>query len=213
MTSANVAEGAAGTIDFIMMYATHDAFRSDLDRLAAAGAAGKAGIPQVRAGWQNFKTQLLIHHSVEDSHLWPALQRAVARRPGDLALLDQMQAEHAQIDPLLAAVDKALTGSDGDYARPVRDLSAALIQHLTHEEQAALPLIQSVLTPSDWRAFAGQMRRRQGVKGAAVYVPWVLDGTARPRQREFLAQLPGPVRLICRLLWQPRYRRRNLWKL
>jgi hypothetical protein len=41
----------------------------------------------------------------------------------------------------------------------------------------------------------------------------VLDGTARPRQREFLAQLPGPVRLISRLLWQPRYRRRNLWKL
>jgi hypothetical protein len=70
-----------------------------------------------------------------------------------------------------------------------------------------------VLTPSDWRVFAGQMRRRQGVKGAAVYVPWVLDGTARPRQREFLAQLPGPVRLISRLLWQPRYRRRNLWKL
>ena len=119
----------------------------------------------------------------------------MAGRPGDLALLDQMQAEHAQIDPLLAAVDKALTGNDGDYARPVRDLSAALIQHLTHEEQAALPLIQSVLTPSDWRAFTGQMRRRQGVKGAAVYVPWVLDGTARPRQREFLAQLPGPVRL------------------
>ena len=137
----------------------------------------------------------------------------MAGRPGDLALLDQMQAEHAQIDPLLAAVDKALTGNDGDYARPVRDLSAALIQHLTHEEQAALPLIQSVLTPSDWRAFTGQMRRRQGVKGAAVYVPWVLDGTARPRQREFLAQLPGPVRLISRLLWQPRYRQRNLWKL
>ena len=213
MTSANVAERAAGTIDFTMMYATHDAFRSDLDWLAAAAAAGKAGIPQVRAGWPNFKTQLLILHSVEDSHLWPPLRRAVAGRPGDLALLDQMQAEHAQIDPLLAAVDKALTGNDGDYARPVRDLSAALIQHLTHEEQAALPLIQSVLTPSDWRAFTGQMRRRQGVKGAAVYVPWVLDGTARPRQREFLAQLPGPVRLISRLLWQPRYRQRNLWKL
>ena len=71
MTSANVAERAAGTIDFTMMYATHDAFRSDLDWLAAAAAAGKAGIPQVRAGWPNFKTQPLLLHSVEDSHLCP----------------------------------------------------------------------------------------------------------------------------------------------
>jgi len=213
MTSPNVAERAAGAIDFTMMYATHDAFRSDLDRLAAAVAAGKASTPRVRAGWENFETQLLIHHSVEDSHLWPPLRRAVAGRPGDLALLDQIQAEHAQIDPLLAAVDDALSGNGGNPAWPVRDLSAALARHLTHEEQAALPLIQSVLTPADWRAFAGQMRRRQGIKGAAVYVPWVLDGTSRSRQRDFLAQLPNPVRLISRLLWQPRYQQRNLWKL
>jgi hemerythrin-like domain-containing protein len=154
-----------------MMYATHDAFRRDLERLTAAAAAGTADTPAVRAGWENFKTQLLLHHSVEDSDLWPRVQHAVADRPGDLALLAEMEAEHAQIDPLLAGVDAALSGRAANLTRPAQELSSALGAHLTHEEENALPLIQSVLTRADWRAFAGQMRRRQGVKGAAIYIP------------------------------------------
>jgi hypothetical protein len=56
------------------------------------------------------------------------------------------------------------------------------------------------------------MRRRQGVKGAAIYVPWILDGAAPDGQQRFLAALPAPVRVISRLLWEPRYRQRGLWK-
>jgi iron-sulfur cluster repair protein YtfE (RIC family) len=210
MTTTDVADRSRGTIDFTAMYATHDAFRRDLGRLAAASAARKASTPQVLAGWENFKTQLHIHHSVEDTDLWPRVRLAVASRPGDLALLDEMEDEHARMDPLLADVDDALTGQQARLAGHVAELSAALRGHLAHEEQAALPLIQSSLTPTDWRAFAGQMRRRQGVRGAAVYVPWILD-EARPAGRHFLDSLPAPVRLINRLLWQPRYQRRNLW--
>jgi hypothetical protein len=84
--------------------------------------------------------------------------------------------------------------------------------HLKHEEDAALPLIQSVCTPADWRAFAGAMRRRQGIKGAARYVPWILDGMPPEKQRRFLAALPAPVRVLSRIVWEPRYRQRGLWK-
>lgn len=199
------------TIDFTMMYATHDAFRRDLDRLVAAAAAGTAASPPVRAGWENFKAQLLIHHSVEDTDLWPRVRRAVAGRPDARSLLHEMEAEHALIDPLLTAVDEALAGPGADLAEPAQEISAALGHHLKHEEQDALPLIQSVLTPADWRAFADQMRRRQGVRGAAGYVPWVLDGIPPDAQRRFLAALPPPVHVINRLVWEPRYRRRNLW--
>ena len=199
-------------IDFTMMYATHDAFRRDLDRLEAASAAGPTADDRVREGWENFKTQLLIHHSVEDSYLWPRLRGAVPDRPLDLVLLEEMKAEHAVLDPLLAAVDEALAGGrPGDLTGYVRELSAGLGEHLKHEEESALPLIQDVLTPADWRGFAGQMRRRQGVKGAEVYIPWVLDGMPPAKQRRFLSALPAPARLINRLLWEPRYRKRNLW--
>ncbi len=211
MTTKDTADRAGGAIDFTMMYATHDAFRRDLGRFTAASAAGTAHAPGVRAGWENFKAQLLLHHRVEDTDLWPRVRRAAAGRPAGLTLLDEMEAEHAQVDPLLAAVDDSLAGPVGSLAAHVAELASALEWHLKHEEEAALPLIQSVCTPADWRAFAGEMRRRQGVKGAAIYVPWILDGAAPDGRQRFLAALPAPVRVISRFLWEPRYRQRGLW--
>jgi hypothetical protein len=212
VTTKDTADRAPAAIDFTMMYVTHDAFRRDLGRLKTAATAGTALAPGVRAGWENFKAQLLLHHSVEDSDLWPRVRRAAAGRPSGLALLAEMTAEHAQIDPLLAAVDDALAHWPGNLAAAVAGLASALEWHLKHEEDAALPLIQSVCTPADWRAFAGAMRRAQGIKGAARYVPWILDGLAPEGQRRFLAALPAPVRVINRILWEPRYRQRGLWR-
>jgi iron-sulfur cluster repair protein YtfE (RIC family) len=211
MTTRNRADRTRQTIDFTMMYVTHDAFRRDLARFRAASAAGTAHTSGVRTGWENFKAQLLLHHSVEDTELWPRVRRAAAGRPAGLALLDEMEAEHAQIDPLLAAVDGALAGSGQGLVTHAAALASALEWHLKHEEDAVLPLIQSVCTPGDWRAFASEMRRRQGVKGAAIYVPWILDGTAPGGRQRFLAALPAPVRIISRLVWEPRYRQRGLW--
>ncbi|MFC1434252.1 hemerythrin domain-containing protein [Streptacidiphilus sp. N1-3] len=208
----------ADTIDFTMMYVTHNAFRRDLGRLTAAAAEERPDTGRIRGGWENFKQQLHIHHTVEDTDLWPRLHRAVTSAD-DLALLEQMEAEHALIDPLLAAVDKAMDkamdkakdGRRADLADCLDQLSEALVHHLEHEEAQALPLIQAVLTPADWRAFANAMRSRQGVRGAAVYVPWILDGAAPAEQRRFLGALPAPVTVLNRLLWQRSYRRRQLW--
>lgn len=212
MTTKDTADRTGKAIDFTMMYVTHDAFRRDLGRFSAAAAACTTDARGVRAGWENFKAQLLLHHSVEDTHLWPRVRRAAASRPEGLALLGEMEAEHAQVDPLLAAVDDALANPANDLTAHIAELASALEAHLKHEEDAALPLIQSVCTPADWRAFAVEMRRRQGVKGAAVYVPWILDDAPPGRQQRFLAALPPPVRAISRILWEPRYRHRGLWK-
>jgi iron-sulfur cluster repair protein YtfE (RIC family) len=200
------------TIDFTMMYVTHDALRRDLGRLTTAAAAGKARTPPVRAGWENFKTQLHIHHTVEDDDLWPRLYEAVANQPVELALLQEMEAEHAVLDPLLSAVDEVLTSrTEEPLDGRLQDLAAALDAHLKHEEDSALPLIQSVLSAEDWRGFARSMARAQGVKGAAVYVPWIVDGATTAERRRFFSVLPAPVRVINRLVWEPRYRYRGLW--
>jgi iron-sulfur cluster repair protein YtfE (RIC family) len=198
-------------IDFAIMYATHDAFRRDLDRLSAAAAAGTTGTDEVRAGWENFKHQLDVHHTVEDAELWPRLHRAVSDRPRDLALVDEMEAEHAGLDSRLRAVDEGIAHQAGDLAERVRELSVALGDHMKHEEVSALPLIQEVLTQKDWAAFRGAMARRQGPKGAAVYVPWILDGIGAADRRRFLDAMPSPVAVINRLLWESRYRKRALW--
>jgi len=199
------------TIDFREMYAIHDAFRRDLGKFVAAATAGKALSPQVQAGWANFKVQLGIHHSVEDAWLWPHLQRELADRPADLALLAEMEAEHARIDPLLAAVDAALPGQGANLVRHVQELSAVLGFHLKHEEDDALPLIQSVLMPVDWKGFRNAMTKAQGIKGAAVFIPWLIDGLTVADQQYSIANMPPPARLLNRLVWAPRYRQRNLW--
>ncbi|MFB9832585.1 hemerythrin domain-containing protein [Actinoallomurus acaciae] len=198
-------------IDFTMMYVTHDAFRRDLVRLEAAVVDGRAATREVRAGWDNFTDQLHVHHTVEDEWLWPRLTERVKDRPDALALLADMEAEHGRLDPLLEEFGGALEANAADLAARVETLTAVLDQHLEHEENEALPLIQEVMTPADWKEFGRAMARRQGVKGAAAYVPWIIDGISRDDRRRFLANLPAPVRAINRLAWTPKYRRRRLW--
>jgi iron-sulfur cluster repair protein YtfE (RIC family) len=202
-------------IDFTMMYVTHDAFRRDLERLRRAAVAGTAETPQVRAGWENFKRQLLLHHTVEDNHLWPRVQEKVAGRARELALLADMEAEHARLDPVLARMEAAL-GEPGAEPAPelatlAAELTDVLVSHLDHEEKSALPLIQDVLTADDWRAFAGKMREAQGIKGAAVYVPWIVDGIPQADREHFFEVMPAPVRVLNRMLWERRYRAQDLW--
>ncbi|MFF4345776.1 hemerythrin domain-containing protein [Streptomyces sp. NPDC001530] len=199
------------SIDLTAMYASHDAFRRDLERLAKAAADGTAFTPQVHAGWDNFIHQLHIHHTAEDSDLWPRVQRKVEGRPKDIALLAEMEAEHARLDPQLAAVDAALKDRSAELPELVNVLATTLDGHLAHEEGSALPLIQEVLTPADWGAFTGRIRETQGMRGAAVFVPWIVDGIPPADRAAFLGALPPPVRVLNRLFWEAGYRRRGLW--
>lgn len=199
------------SIDFTAMYASHDAFRRDLERLAQAVAEGRAHTPGVRAGWANFTRQLHIHHTAEDAELWPRVRERLTGRPRDLALLDDMEAEHARIDPLLASVGTALTDRAPELPDLVRALTATLDDHLGHEEDSALPLMQDVLTAADWGAFTGRMRETQGLRGASVFVPWIVDGAGPADRERFFGSLPAPVRVLNRLFWEGSYRRKGLW--
>jgi iron-sulfur cluster repair protein YtfE (RIC family) len=197
-------------IDFTPMLAAHDAFRRDLDRLVAAADAGVGSDPTVRAGWQMFQDQLELHHRAEDDALWPMMRTRLADRPDDLALLDAMEAEHDRIDPLLDAVDSALDtpGPGPGLREAAENLSAALRAHLEHEERDTLPLI----TPEEWKSFTAHIRKKQGLSGAAEFLPWLLDdATTSGRRGAFLASLPLPARLVYRLRWEPRYSKARRW--
>lgn len=98
------------TNDMTMMYVMHDALRRELRHLTALAARTDVDPREVlrtTPGWELFTTVLHAHHGAEDDALWPGIREAVGDDKGPLALLDAMDAEHAMIEPGLAAVEAA----------------------------------------------------------------------------------------------------------
>ncbi len=168
--------------DVIMMRAAHDAFRRDLRHLVAAPGLER---------WRRFSKQLRIHHTAEDTVLWPRM-RARGAAP---ALLDAMEAEHAQIAPLLARVSTAFAGKSGaERATHLAALSSLLGTHLQHEETEVLPLI----TEREWTLLDREMRRRIGIRGIRSYFSWLLEEASPTTRSRVLKTLPAPIRLTIR---------------
>ncbi|CAM5507780.1 hemerythrin domain-containing protein [Streptomyces pilosus] len=209
--NARAQTGSAPPVDLTMMYAIHRAFRRDLRLLEAAQ---HDDVPAFRRGWQLFRSYLTIHHVAEDHSLWPVLRAKLADRPQALTMLQAMEAEHAQLDGAVEKVDAALAEAGGERALPalMADVAACLTDHLDHEEAQALPLLESELTAAEWDAFVTEQRSQVGIKGAATFFPWLLDGFSRADRRTVLDRVPPPLRLVYRAVWRPRYERNSPWK-
>jgi hypothetical protein len=189
------------TLDMTMMFATHDALRRDLTHLAGLDARNR--------GWSTFEQMLHAHHTLEDDLLWPVVRDAVTGRPDDLTLLDQMAEEHAAIEPILESLDRALAqGTSTSRART--DLERHLVEHLAHEEDDALPLIDQTLTEDQWMTFGQATAQRMG-PDMATYLPWMLDGVDEDTTTRVLALLPPPVRQAYADEWRPAFLALDRW--
>jgi iron-sulfur cluster repair protein YtfE (RIC family) len=221
LAGAEAARHGTGNADLTIMLAAHDALRRDLVGLAhAADRAVRRGPVQqaaVQRGWAVFQRQLHIHHTAEDELVWPALRERLAASDAARSVLEAMEAEHEQIDPLLAAVNQAMDGAvrDGQpdgaaLADTVDVLTMALHGHLAHEERDALPLIGTALTVGEWRAVGRRIGLRN-LRRAPEMFAWMLDGAAPERAAAATGQLPPPARVLYRAVWQPRFARRERW--
>jgi hypothetical protein len=125
----------------------------------------------------------------------------------EVNILVEMEAEHATIDPLLARIDAAITDRrDDDLRAELAALAAGLSDHMKHEEEAALPLLERRLGAAGWEAFTTEIRKQVGgIRGGARYLPWVLDGASRQTRSAVLGMLPPPARLLYRTLWERKY--------
>ena len=218
------AKHGSGDADLTIMVAAHNAFRSDLVNLARTvrepGRRSPDGQRSVAAGWELFKRQLHLHHTAEDDLIWPALRERLGHSANALSVLDDMQAEHELIDPLLKAVDDefaAATGlvdgqprSDG-LADAVDALVTTLISHLTHEENDGLPLIGVALTAAEWRAVGFKIARRNGLSASGEMFSWLLSSAAPGETRTIIRQLPPPARVVYKAVWKPRFAKTSRW--
>jgi Tfp pilus assembly protein FimV len=188
-------------LDMTMMYAFHDALRRDLKQIAQMETRSD--------GWDLFESLLHVHHTTEDDELWPVVREKVAGRSDDLALLGDMADEHAVLGPLLETIDEALgTGESAPEARA--DLAERLQEHLEHEEQAALPLVDATLSLDEWMRFGQTAAERVG-PNMPNYLPWLLDGADDDTTARVLSVMPEPVQETYRKEWQPAYAAKDWW--
>jgi hypothetical protein len=177
------------TIQFTAMEIFHHALRRDLAKL---GADFDSEV------WRTFAFQLHFHHTAEDLLLWPVVRQKITD-PADAELLDSMEAEHASIDPLIAAVDEGVAAGR-DVTDQVAAVASAVTGHLHHEELATLPMMDRLITQQEWDGFVEGTRKLDGElrQNPAVLIPWMLDGAPEELRQRVLVNLPPPVLAMLR---------------
>jgi iron-sulfur cluster repair protein YtfE (RIC family) len=200
----------------IAMSASHNAFRRDMQKMAVvatpANLRNPARYQSIQNGWQIFKRQLLIHHAHEDRFLWPRLRQRVATSEAAMSMLDEMDAEHSLIDPLLAGVDEGFERPEQvDVGAMIDELTSKLSFHLDHEEREAMPLIGEVLSDKEWNGIVRNIRKATKLSSAAEFMPWLTDGTTSDQAKTIVSIMPPPARVVVRRVWQPKYRKVSHW--
>lgn len=122
-----------------MLMSSHHAFRRDLACFAAALAGSPRDSAALRDEWARFRAALHGHHTVEDTSMFPDLR---SRFPELATSIDQLDAHHRAIDPLLGRGDRTFADLPAQTAA-ARDLIAELTrlvaEHLDTEEAAITP--------------------------------------------------------------------------
>lgn len=203
------AAAAEGPVDMHMMYVAHHAFRRDLGRFVRAvdvtPVAERGTWQALHRRWRLFGEILHHHHSGEDAGLWPALRARASEE--QLAVLDEMEAEHDGIDPLLEACGRAFeelaAAADDETRARLRELVARvrerLSDHLAHEETRAIPIIQDLLTDAEFQAIDEEYFRKRGnpsIRRIALVVAWGLHDLPDDARSRLLAQGGAPLRLV-----------------
>ena len=179
-----------GPVDMTMMYVMHHAFRRDLARFTEAArhtpATDRETWRLLVRRWEIFAWALHHHHTGEDNGLWPWLLEHGDE--DDRSTLEAMEAEHAEIDPILTACAEGLArladhaDEDARAALAVRLTAAkeSLGRHLKHEETEAIVIIQRLMTDEDWQALDEEYFKEKLRPSLVVeLVPWAAYGVPR----------------------------------
>jgi hypothetical protein len=155
---------------------------------------------------------LHAHHATEDEFIWPALH---ARATMSGALIRRMEEQHSGLHDALDETQRQLTAW---AAAPTTDTSTALasalstvtdqlMEHLTEEERDVVPLIAAHITQAEWD-HAGKAAFSKFTPTQRFIAMGEMLATADPTQSaRMLAGIPGPIKVVWRLVGRRRYER------
>jgi len=197
---------ASGMAEIHRLYQSGFGEAPDLVRGVAVGDVAHA--EAVATQLDLLSVSLHAHHEGEDQRLWePLVERSSSCSPH----VERMKAHHAELLVHLTAMDAALPAWRASAAAPEGVLSAldgvnaALRVHLPDEEANIVPVMEKVITQPEVDWF-GEHGRASTPKGQT----WNMLGAILRGQPDGGAEwlkknLPGPVRLIWRLVGAPKY--------
>jgi hemerythrin-like domain-containing protein len=205
--------------DLIFVELIHESLRTDgkrlLDSVAALNSEGPSRVPAIRAFFEHYSNQLLLHHSHEDRIFFPAVEARVGAERMQLAELTR---QHEALDADLRTVSHELAvldGSGGDFAAgrdracgALSKLNESVANHLDLEEAAVLPLVESEIPVADYKRLENQARHATPRAQAQFLIPWIV-AHASPTQQTDLFRSAPPLWLV-NLVARRRYRRLDL---
>jgi hemerythrin-like domain-containing protein len=166
------------------MVSVHNVFRETLGAaprlVGSVDAADTERVAMLANFYDNILRFLVVHHAGEDELLFP---RLIARRPGDVATIERINAQHHDVDEAVAVSDRAIADwASGDTSAQLKaaaalgDLGQALMAHLAEEERTILQMCAESMSVEEWGELPGHgMAHFEGDK------IWLILGLIRQR--------------------------------
>ena len=141
-------------------------------------------------------THLQQHHDLEEEFVFPKV------RPFEAAIVDDLQAQHDQVERLLGtaavAVDAATSadsaargGAGVDLNRRYNELTALFLEHLAHEEATLLPATWKHFDDTQLVAIQAAIIQAQRPEDLMETLRWMFKGLNRPELVEIAGRRQG----------------------
>ncbi|MEU9101270.1 hemerythrin domain-containing protein [Streptomyces sp. NPDC048361] len=199
---------SGSNVDTHEMVLIHRVIRREFDqlpRLFRSAANDRSRSKVIGAHAREMLDFLHTHHTGEDELLFPLLRERAVLEP---ELMDRMEAQHAQVDGAVAAIDVELpawtASADPAVGERMADLIDAmlptLIDHLAEEERKILPIVSVTLTQSEWDALGRHGMSAIPLTRRLVFLGHITEEADDAEQQRFMQVVPAPARLAYKLI-------------
>lgn len=154
-----------------------------------------------------------IHHSGEDELLWPVL---LERVEVESDLIHRMEHQHEHVAALLPRAQEQLPPwaampspeRGAELAATFEEIGSVLGEHLSEEEVAILPLVETHLTLAEWERLGEHARGSLTPPDSMAALAAILEEADDEERSTFIGALPPPVLAIFVEQAEPAYRER-----
>lgn len=206
---------SAPRVDTHEMVLIHRVIRrefSQLPRLLRSAADDRARSKVVGAHAREMSNFLHTHHTGEDELLFPLLRQ---RAELDPELTDRMDAQHAQVNDAVTALNAQLpawtasadAAAGERMATTIEAMMPTLIDHLAEEEQKILPTVSVTLTQSEWDTLGKHAMSAIPLTRRLVILGHITEEADETERHRFMQAIPAPARLAYKLIGHRQFTR------